>query len=50
MTADPNTHEDDATNQGVSTTEPAEGDDDAPAGGGESPEPGVITGETADER
>ena len=28
----------DATNQGVSTTEPAEGDDDAPTGGDGSPE------------
>ncbi|WP_171009480.1 hypothetical protein [Sphingomonas sp. 2SG] len=28
---------DDATNQGVSATEPAEGDDDAPAGDGGSP-------------
>lgn len=29
---------DDATNQGVSSTEPAEGDDDAPTGGDGSPE------------
>jgi len=28
---------DDATNQGVSATEPAEGNDDAPAGDGGSP-------------
>jgi hypothetical protein len=28
---------DDATNQGVSSTEPAEGDDDAPTGGDGSP-------------
>ncbi|WP_298090865.1 hypothetical protein [uncultured Sphingomonas sp.] len=38
---DPRTDRDDdedATNQGVSTTEPAEGGDDAPAGDGDSPE------------
>jgi hypothetical protein len=50
MTVDPNAYEDDATDQGVSATDPAEGDNDVPAGGGDSPEPGVITGETADER
>jgi len=30
--------QDDATNQGVSTSEPAEGSDDAPAGDGNSPD------------
>lgn len=66
MTADPHptgSHptgkdQDDATNQGVSNTAPAEGADDAPSGGAGSPEDaaildanaGVITGETADER
>ncbi|MBB5715342.1 hypothetical protein [Sphingomonas aerophila] len=51
MTADTDRRDDqqDATNQGVSTTEPAEGADDAPTGDSGSPE-GVITGETADER
>jgi len=29
---------DDATNRGVSSTDPAEGDDDAPTGGDGSPE------------
>jgi hypothetical protein len=36
---DPRTSDDDdATNQGVSTTDPAEGADDAPAGGEDSPD------------
>jgi hypothetical protein len=49
MTADPTqNHEHDATNQGVSTPDPAEGADDAPAGGSDSPE-SIIVGETADE-
>jgi hypothetical protein len=40
MSIDPNTPEhegSDAPNQGVSTPEPAEGADDAPAGGAGSP-------------
>lgn len=50
MTADTDRRDDqqDAINQGVSTTEPAEGADDAPAGDGGSPE-GAAAGETADE-
>jgi hypothetical protein len=39
---DPQRHDDtpeDATNQGVSTPEPAEGGDDAPARGDGSPDP-----------
>jgi hypothetical protein len=39
---DPQFHDDaqeDATNQGVSTQDPAEGGDDAPAGGDGSPDP-----------
>ena len=39
MATDPQAHDqDDATNQGVSTTQPAEGADDAPKGDEGSPD------------
>ena len=53
MTADPQQpkdHQDDATNQGASSTEPAEGADDAPGGTDGSPDAIAVGGEHPDER
>ena len=53
MTADPQKPQDDqqdATNQGVSNTAPAEGADDAPGGTDGSPDAVDVGGEHPDER